>query len=275
MPFPAVLKPLVPMALRRRTGLKVALVERRDRLDEAFRRFGSCGALLLQEVVPVCDDAVFIAGTYHDAASRPLAVFTGRKLRQHPKGFGDTRAGESRWCDELAGVTLRLLDGARYHGIADVEFKRDERDGRLKLMEVNARQGLWGPLATASGVNLCPSPTATRSGARTPPHGRGTACAGSTSCTTAPTAWGRCCAASSGPWSGSARCAGCAPTAFCRCETPDQRWRRSGGWPDAGSSGFGGTQAGCDRSHFSSRRRFANRTSASPTGYRRTLRPSS
>ena len=52
-------------------------------------------------------------------------------------------------------MTLRLLAEVRYHGISDVEFKRDARDGRLKLMEVNARQGLWGPLATAAGVNFC------------------------------------------------------------------------------------------------------------------------
>ena len=35
-----------------------------------------------------------------------------------------------------------------------VEFKRDERDGRLKFIEVNARAGFWAPLATAAGVNL-------------------------------------------------------------------------------------------------------------------------
>ena len=155
VPFPAVLKSAEPMALRRRTGLKVARVESRDRLDDAYERFATCGTLLLQEVVPGRDDAVYISGTYHDAASRPMAVFTGRKLRQHPKGFGDTRAGESRWWDELADVTLQLLEAVRYHGVSDVEFKRDDRDGRLKLMEVNARHGLWGPLATAAGVNLC------------------------------------------------------------------------------------------------------------------------
>ena len=110
---------------------------------------------MLQELyVPGDDDQILLAGTYHDARSRPLAVFTGRKLRQHPRGFGNTRAGESLWDQKVADLMLRLLAEFQYHGISDVEFKWDARDGSLKLMEINARQGLWATLATAAGVNL-------------------------------------------------------------------------------------------------------------------------
>ncbi len=38
--------------------------------------------------------------------------------------------------------------------MSQVEFKRDPRDGRYRLMEVNARHWLWHSLAAASGVNL-------------------------------------------------------------------------------------------------------------------------
>ena len=54
----------------------------------------------------------------------------------------------------MADVTLKLLAAVPYYGCSDVEFKRDARDGRLKLMEINPRQGLWSPLARAAGVNL-------------------------------------------------------------------------------------------------------------------------
>ncbi|MEZ5125241.1 MAG: hypothetical protein R2826_03195 [Thermoleophilia bacterium] len=154
VPFPAVLKPAVPMALVRSIDLKAVVVPTGTALEEAYERLAFCGALLLQELIPGDDSEIAIAGTYHDASARPLAVFTGRKLRQHPRGFGVTRLGESLWSDEVADITLTLLAHAHYHGISDVEFKRDQRDGRLKLMEVNARQGFWAPLATAAGVNL-------------------------------------------------------------------------------------------------------------------------
>ena len=157
VPFPAVLKPVTPLdrlRLMNLTGAKAIPVRDPEHLHEAYEPIRSCGPLLLQEVIPGDDDQILLAATYHDARSRPLAVFTGRKLRQHPRGFGNTRAGESLWDQEVADLMLRLLAEFEYQGISDVEFKRDARDGSLKLMEINARQGLWGTLATAAGVNL-------------------------------------------------------------------------------------------------------------------------
>ena len=157
VPFPAVLKPVTPLERLRllsRTGAKAIPVPDTQHLRGAYEPIKSCGRLMLQELVPGDDDQILLAGTYHDARSRPLAVFTGRKLRQHPRGFGNTRAGESLWDQEVADLMLRLLAEFQYHGISDVEFKRDARDGSLKLMEINARQGLWATLATAAGVNL-------------------------------------------------------------------------------------------------------------------------
>ena len=54
----------------------------------------------------------------------------------------------------MATTSLSLLDELSYHGVSGTEFKRDPRDGRLKLMEVNARHWLHHTLATAAGVNL-------------------------------------------------------------------------------------------------------------------------
>ena len=154
VPFPAVLKSSAPMALFRRAGFKVVVVENRTQLEEAYERFSFCGSFLLQEIVPGGDEEVFIAGGYHDVHSRCLALFTGRKLRQHPRGFGVARLCETRWDPEVADLTGRLLAEAHYQGISDVEFKRDPRDGRLKFMEINPRSGFLTTLATAAGVNL-------------------------------------------------------------------------------------------------------------------------
>ena len=60
----------------------------------------------------------------------------------------------SHWDDEVAAAGLRLLQELHYHGVSQVEFKRDPRDGRYCLMEVNARHWMWHSLAAACGVNL-------------------------------------------------------------------------------------------------------------------------
>ena len=154
VPFPAVLKPATPLAFVRQAGFKAVQVQSRAQLEDTYNHCSFAGSLLLQELIPGDDADIYIAGTYHDAQSHCVARFTGRKLRQHPRGFGVTRLGESRWSSELADLTDRLLTAVSYEGVSDVEFRRDPRDGRLKLIEVNARQGYWTPLATASGVNL-------------------------------------------------------------------------------------------------------------------------
>jgi len=46
---------------------------------------------------------------------------------------------------------LRALD---FHGFANIEFKRDPRDGQYKIIEVNARHNLSALLAVRCGVNF-------------------------------------------------------------------------------------------------------------------------
>jgi len=154
VPFPAVLKSTEPMALLRRAGVKVAVVANRRQLQDAYEQLSFCRSFVLQEIVPGGDEQVYIAATCHDAQSRCLALFTGRKLRQHPRGFGVARLCESRWEPEIADLTTRLLAEVGYRGVSDVEFRRDPRDGRFKFMEINARPAYWTALPTAAGVNL-------------------------------------------------------------------------------------------------------------------------
>jgi len=152
--FPAIFKPVESLAFKLRFQRPVLRIESRDQLEAVYERVSDCGMLMFQEIVPGGDDELWTVGSYLDADSKPLAVFTGRKLRQHPRTFGTARFAESVWVPELAEAGVRLLQELGYHGVSQVEFKRDPRDGSYKLMEVNARHWLWHSLATACGVNL-------------------------------------------------------------------------------------------------------------------------
>jgi predicted ATP-grasp superfamily ATP-dependent carboligase len=104
--------------------------------------------------IPGGEDELWTVGSYLDAESRPLAVFAGHKLRQYPHAGGSCLAGVSRWDEKLADAALRLLQELHFHGVSQVEFKRDPRDGRFCLMEINARHWKWHGLAAQCGVNL-------------------------------------------------------------------------------------------------------------------------
>jgi predicted ATP-grasp superfamily ATP-dependent carboligase len=154
IPFPAIFKPVMSLEFKKRFRRPVLVVDSPSQLEEVYARAADCGVLMLQEIVPGGDDELYTVGSTLDEQSRPLAVFTGRKLRQHPRTFGTARLAEGIWIEELADAGLRLLRELGYHGVSQVEFKRDHRDGKYKLMEVNARHWLWHGLAPASGVNL-------------------------------------------------------------------------------------------------------------------------
>ena len=50
--------------------------------------------------------------------------------------------------------SVRLLEAARYTGLVEVEFKRDPRDGRFKVLDVNPRVWGWHTLGSRVGVDF-------------------------------------------------------------------------------------------------------------------------
>ncbi len=154
VPFPALLKPVDSLAFKLRFHRHIVDVNSPDDVRRVYDKVDDLGVLMLQERIPGGEEELYTVGSYLDAGSRPLAVFTGHKLRQYPHAGGSCLAGVSRWDHELAASGLRLLQELHFHGVSQVEFKRDPRDGRLRLMEVNARHWKWHSLAAACGVNL-------------------------------------------------------------------------------------------------------------------------
>lgn len=84
---------------------------------------------------------------------RTVGEFTGRKIRTHPREFGQSTAVEITDEPDVADLGRRVLDSFAFHGIAKVDMKRD-RDGTLHVLEVNPRFNLWHHPGAVAGVNL-------------------------------------------------------------------------------------------------------------------------
>lgn len=86
---------------------------------------------------------------------RHLALFAHRRLLEKPPSGGVSVLSESIPLDrQMVDDAAKLLSAVDWTGIAMVEFKRDIRDGKAKLMEINGR--FWGSLqlAISSGINF-------------------------------------------------------------------------------------------------------------------------
>lgn len=151
--FPVLVKPSDPAPFQRAFRRHSFRCETINELEIAYERALPYDPLI-QEYIPGADDALYTLGAYVSGEGEALGVFSGRKLRQTPPGAGTCRVGEAVWVDDVVEQGLRYLSGLGYHGLAQVEFKQDQRDGRYKLMEINPRLWQWHGLAAACGVDL-------------------------------------------------------------------------------------------------------------------------
>lgn len=84
---------------------------------------------------------------------RLTAAFSHRRLREKPPSGGVSVLRQSAQLDPLGlEFSERMLRELKWHGVAMVEFKQDQRDGRPKLMEINGR--FWGSLQLAIDAGI-------------------------------------------------------------------------------------------------------------------------
>jgi predicted ATP-grasp superfamily ATP-dependent carboligase len=155
--FPVVLKPTVREQKNAFTRAKAWRVDDRAsllaRYKEAAAMVGE-RAIVLQEMIPGGGSAQFsYAAVWHRGA--PVASMVARRTRQYPIDFGFTSTFvETIEQKEVEEAACRFLKSIDYSGLVEVEFKRDHRDGRYKILDVNARAWTWNALGSIAGVDF-------------------------------------------------------------------------------------------------------------------------
>jgi D-aspartate ligase len=109
--------------------------------------------MLVTEVVEGTDECSSYY-TYLTKDGVALTHFTKLKLRQYPTRFGLGTYHVTRWDEEVADLGLRFFRGVGLQGIGNIEFKRDARDGELKIIESNPRVTNANELVRAAGIDL-------------------------------------------------------------------------------------------------------------------------
>jgi predicted ATP-grasp superfamily ATP-dependent carboligase len=134
-------------------GRKAIHVRDQQELEETLRVTVGGDGVVVAEVVPGADDAFCSYYTYL-VDGDPLFHYTKHKLRQHPIHFGIGSYHVSGDVPDARELGLRLFRAAGLVGLGNVEFKRDARDGRLKLIECNLRLTAADPMIRHEGLDL-------------------------------------------------------------------------------------------------------------------------
>jgi predicted ATP-grasp superfamily ATP-dependent carboligase len=120
--------------------------------DEATALVGADN-LMIQELIPGGGESQFSYTTLCKDG-QPLASLSARRIRQFPMDFGRASTFVETIDDPAISSAAELLIAAiRYTGLVEVEFKRDHRDGKLKLLDINPRVWGWHSLCGFAGVD--------------------------------------------------------------------------------------------------------------------------
>lgn len=155
--YPCALKPRESHVFAQHFGIlaKAVRVSSPEELVREFEHTAELGvAMLVTEIVPGPDDALCSYYSYLDEDGRPLYHFTKKKERQFPPEFGLGCYQLTTWDPDVAEAGLRFFQGAGLRGIANVEFKRDSRDGTLRLIECNARLTAANEQVRLAGLDI-------------------------------------------------------------------------------------------------------------------------
>ncbi|WP_263368600.1 carboxylate--amine ligase [Edaphobacter bradus] len=153
--FPLVLKPILGHKFRRKFSGSYTVTYNMKELLNAFDTVCCAGIrTFLVEMIPGPDDKLCSYYTYLDANGNNLIDFTKRVIRRYPMNMGGASYHITDHVPDIQELALALFQKVGLRGVANAEFKMDERDGKLKLIECNARFTAADCLLVASGLNL-------------------------------------------------------------------------------------------------------------------------
>ena len=150
--FPLVIKPQQESPRQR----PIRYAYNKEQFNAALLQFsdsrhdGTFSDSIVQEYIPGHGCGLF--ATYQNGVCK--RVFMHRRVREYPATGGVSSCAESFYDPTLESYGRRMLDALNWHGVAMVEFRRDDRDGEYKLMEINPK--FWGSLdlALAAGADF-------------------------------------------------------------------------------------------------------------------------
>lgn len=156
MTYPCILKPVYSHVWQKKLrGQKVFKASSSDELIETYKKVIEFNKeVMVQEIIQGKDDRIYLCAAYFSKNAEPLAIFTGRALRQYPTEFGTKSLAEAVDDPEVAELSIRFLKAINFQGICGVEFKRDPRDNQLKMIEINPRPVRWHSLTDACEVPI-------------------------------------------------------------------------------------------------------------------------
>lgn len=153
--YPCLLKPRRGHEFMHKFGRKAFITEDFEQLQARVAQTHKVGCeMMIQEFISGKDNQIYFYVAYYDSESRPLAEFTERKLRQNPPILGVGRVAESTHTDEIIAPSRQILSRLSFTGLCAIEYKKDAKDSKFKLLDINGRSHMQIGLPIKCGIDF-------------------------------------------------------------------------------------------------------------------------
>ncbi len=152
--FPVILKPAFKEGFNAFVHAKAWQVNNRNELLLRYEQacaMVSSDIIMVQEVIPG-DGRTQFSYAALCTEGQPRVSLVARRTRQYPVDFGrSSTLVETVDEPDVEQASIPLLAALHYTGLMEVEFKRDPRNGQLKLLDMNPRVWGWHTLSRRFG----------------------------------------------------------------------------------------------------------------------------
>ncbi|KKG18690.1 hypothetical protein EO98_06530 [Methanosarcina sp. 2.H.T.1A.6] len=151
--FPCIIKPAIMHKLNSQIHQKVLVCKNREELITNYEKvlhYISADEVIIQEIIPGDSENQYSACFFYNR-TEPFVSLLARRKRQYPMDFGKcTTFAETIFDESLLENAQLILNKINFWGLCEVEFKKDERDGKYKFLEINPRSWKWHSIANKS-----------------------------------------------------------------------------------------------------------------------------
>ncbi|MDR2771666.1 MAG: ATP-grasp domain-containing protein [Clostridiales Family XIII bacterium] len=138
---------------------KVFKAATRGETDGILDRIYASGyddSVIIQNFIPGDDSFMRVLTGYSDRNGRVRLSCMGHVLLEEhtPHGIGNHAVILTEYNETVQAQFAKLLEDLRYTGFSNFDLKYDRRDGKLKVFELNARQGRSNYYVTGAGENI-------------------------------------------------------------------------------------------------------------------------
>lgn len=155
--YPVTIKPAIKEHFIYHTKAKAWRADDLAQLEAKFEQARALvgeGEVMVQEYIPGDGRHQFAFCSFFKH-SRSLGTMVVQRRRQHPAEFGRASTFvETVDLPELESMSVEFLRSIDFYGLAELEYKRDPRDGVFKLLDFNARCWGYHSLGARAGVDF-------------------------------------------------------------------------------------------------------------------------